>query len=91
MFQTKSKSSEEQELWKKIEDLESSLKSTETSNKAEIEIKLARLKCQLTEIQIPVKKRNTDFENELDYERIFELLEAGENEKVIEMFSKSEK
>jgi len=65
MFQTKSKSSEEQELWKKIEDLESSLKSTETSNKAEIEIKLARLKCQLTEIQIPVKKRNTDFENEL--------------------------
>ncbi|MFH1240294.1 MAG: DNA repair exonuclease [Candidatus Diapherotrites archaeon] len=33
----------------------------------------------------------TDFGNELDYERIFELLEAGENEKVIEMFSKTKK
>ncbi len=65
MFSVKSKASEEQELWKKIEDLENSLKKAESANKPEIEIQLAKLKFQLSELQKPSKKRNLDFEVEL--------------------------
>lgn len=66
MFQAKSKSSEEQELWKKIEELEASLKNAGSSSKPSIEVQLAKLKAKLNELQTPVKKRNIDFQIELE-------------------------
>ncbi len=65
MFSVKSKASEEQELWKKIEELEGSLKTSSDSSKAEIEVKLAKLKSKLNELHSPAKKRNLDLEIEL--------------------------
>jgi len=78
MFSVKSKSAEEQELWKKIEELEDSIKNAEVSSKPDIEIELAKLKSKLNEIQFPVqKKRNFNFELELEkkqsqYDDLFE-------------------
>jgi hypothetical protein len=61
MFTAK-KSVEEQELWKKIEDLEVSLRNAEPSLKPELEVKLSKLKSRLNELQSPKK---IDFELEL--------------------------
>ncbi|MFH1663718.1 MAG: transglutaminase-like domain-containing protein [archaeon] len=67
MFSAKTKAVEEQGLWKKIEDLEDSLKKAESALKPEIEVELAKLKAKLHEIQSPApKKRNLDVELELE-------------------------
>jgi len=67
MFSAKTRSNEEQGLWKKIEELEQSLREAEDLSKPEIETELAKLKSKLTELQSPVqKKRNLDFESELE-------------------------
>ncbi len=66
MFPVKSKAIEEQELWKKIEELESSLKKADDLSKPELEVKLAKLKLKLNEIQFPKPKKSTAvFELEL--------------------------
>ncbi len=77
MFSAKSKSIEEQELWKKIEELESLMKTTEDASKAELEVKLAKLKSKLNELQTPIKKPGFDLKIELEkkqsqYEELFE-------------------
>ena len=65
MFSVRSKASEEQELWKKIEELEDSLKNSPNISKPDLEVKIARLKCRLDELHSPVKKRNLNLEIEL--------------------------
>jgi hypothetical protein len=77
MFAAKSKAVEEQELWKKIEDLEGRLKSSEDSFKPGIEVELAKLKAKLSELQSPLRQRTFDFETELEkqksqYDDLFE-------------------